>query len=60
MKKNELEDMIQEKSHDILTPGFTAEMTPEEADELGAFEETALSEEDARESASDMEVEDGQ
>ena len=33
----------------LNTASVEVEFTPEEADELGAFEETALSEEDARE-----------
>lgn len=32
---------------DLLTPGVVVELTPDEAEALGAFEETAISEADA-------------
>lgn len=44
---------------DILIPGVQVELTAEEAEQLGAFEETALSEEDAWESNCDLAPEDG-
>jgi len=44
---------------DILIPGVQVELTAEEAEQLGAFEETALSEEDAWESNCDLVSEDG-
>lgn len=46
--------LIQEKLLDALTPGFQAEFDPDEAEWLGAFEEDALSEEDALESRDDL------
>jgi type IV secretion system protein VirB1 len=44
---------------DILIPGVQVELTAEEAEALGAFEETALSEQDAWESNCDLVSEDG-
>jgi type IV secretion system protein VirB1 len=44
---------------DILIPGVQVELTAEEAEQLGAFEETALSEQDAWESNCDLVSEDG-
>jgi len=44
---------------DILIPGVQVELTAEEAEQLGAFEETALSEEDAWESNCDLVSEEG-
>ncbi len=38
----------------VNTPGKEVEFTQEEAEELGAFEETALSEEDAREATEEQ------
>jgi len=49
-----LDEMIDAKMADAMTPGFEAEFTPEEADRAGAFFEDALSEEDAKESAIDL------
>jgi hypothetical protein len=48
------EDVIKAKLLDAMTPGFQAEFDPEEADEVGAFIEDALSEEDAM--ASDIDL----
>ena len=45
--------VIKEKLLDAETPGFEAEFSPDEADSLGAFEETALSEKDAMDSVID-------
>ena len=42
-----------EKLLKLNQPGFEVEFSSEEAEELGAFEETALSEEDAREATED-------
>ena len=39
-----------EKMTDILTPGYQAEFDPLEADNVGAFVEDAMSEQDALES----------
>lgn len=36
-----------------LTPGYGYEVDPQEADELGAFEEEALSQEDVKEALED-------
>lgn len=40
---------------DLNTPGVVVEVSKEEAAELGAFEETALSEEDALEATKEQE-----
>lgn len=45
---------LRDKLADALTPGFQAELDPEEAEHAGAFHETALTEEDAAESADDL------
>lgn len=50
-------DVIDAKLLDLQTPGFEAEMTPAQADVLGAFVEDAISARDAEESAGDMEEE---
>ena len=42
--------IISESMEDFLTPGVIVELTPDEAEALGAFEETALDEEAAWES----------
>ncbi|AWK88634.1 hypothetical protein DEW08_21065 [Azospirillum thermophilum] len=39
---------------DLGTPGVVVEVDPDEAEALGAFEETALSETDAWESQADL------
>ena len=46
-KETELMDVIYEKLEDLVIPGFIAEVTPIEADIMGAFYEDALSEDDA-------------
>ena len=46
--------VIKEKLLDAETPGFQAEFSPDEADSLGAFEETALTEKDAMYSVIDQ------
>ena len=47
------DQVIQEKLLDAEIPGFQAEFDPLEAERLGAFEEDALSEQDALESTID-------
>ena len=46
--------VISNDIRDLLTPGVQVEVDPEEAERLGAFEETALSEEDAWDSNADL------
>jgi len=49
------QDLIDEKTQDALTtPGFAAAVDPDEAERMGAFVETALSEEEAIASAVDL------
>jgi hypothetical protein len=45
---------LREKLADALVPGFQAEFDPDEADRVGAFQEDALSEQDALESDVDL------
>ena len=47
--------ILSQNLDDFGLPGVIVEVDPETAEELGAFEETALSEEDAWESNSDGE-----
>ena len=49
-----MDQVIKEKLLDAETPGFEAEFSPDEADSLGAFEETALTEKDAMDSVIDQ------
>jgi len=49
-----MDAVIDEKLSDMETPGFEAEFTPPEAERLGAFEEDALSEQDAMDSTMDQ------
>ena len=49
-----MDEVIDAKLIDMETPGFAAEFDPLEADRIGAFEEDALSEQDAWESAIDV------
>ena len=51
--KNELIDVIAEKLDDLVIPGFLIEVSPIEADIMGAFVEDALSEDEAMEAAYD-------
>lgn len=51
--ETDLADIVAEKLMDLETPGFIAEVTPIEADIMGAFFEDALSEVDAREASYD-------
>jgi hypothetical protein len=52
-QKPEINEVIAEKLEDLTTPGFIAEVTPVEAEIMGAFYEEALSEIDAQEAAYD-------
>ena len=56
----DIQEVIKEKLLDAEIPGFQAEFDPLEAEMLGAFEEDALSEQDALDSTIDhtAEVED--
>ena len=45
--------IIKEKLADLMVEGYEVEVSPEEADLMGAFAETALSEKDAKESQYD-------
>ena len=45
---------LREKLTDAQTPGYQAELDPEEAERAGAFHESALNEEDAAESSDDL------
>ena len=45
---------IDEKMQDAWTPGVEVEFDPDQADDCGAFQEDALSEEDAKESSIDV------
>lgn len=51
--ETELMDVISEKFEDLVIPGFLAEVSPIEADIMGAFFEEALSEKDAMEAIYD-------
>lgn len=53
MSQNPKRDPLLEKMRDFEVPCHVIEVDPEEADALGAFEETALTEEEAMESAID-------
>lgn len=46
---------MSDKVLDLNTPGLVVEMSKDEAAELGAFEEDALSEEDALEATEEQE-----
>ncbi len=45
---------LRDKLTDVLTPGYAAEFDPDEAEQAGAFQEDALSEQDAAESCLDL------
>jgi hypothetical protein len=45
---------LRDKLTDILTPGYAAEFDPDEAEQAGAFQEDALSEQDAADSCLDL------
>lgn len=51
--KKELLDVISEKLEDLVIPGFLVEVSPDEADIMGAFLEDALSEAEAMEAVYD-------
>lgn len=51
--KPDLNEVIAEKLEDLTIPGFIAEVTPLEAEIMGAFYEEALGEIDAQEAAYD-------
>lgn len=51
--ETELMDVLSEKFEDLVTPGFLVEVSPIEADLMGAFFEDALSEDDALEAVYD-------
>ncbi|KTD70016.1 TraD protein [Legionella santicrucis] len=51
--ETELMDVISEKFKDLGIPGFLVEVSPIEADIMGAFVENALNEEDAMEAIYD-------
>ena len=47
------EEVLNQKLIDAEVPGFEATFDPDEAEQLGVFEEDALSEDDAKESCID-------
>ncbi len=49
-----MDEVIDQKLSDMETPGFEAEFTPPEAEQIGAFEEKALSLQDAIDSTMDQ------
>jgi len=49
-------NVLEEKLFDAETPGFQAEVDPDEAEKLGAFAEDALSEADALDSTGDQQA----
>lgn len=51
--ETELMDVIAEQFEDLEIPGFLLEVSPIEADIMGAFVEDALNEEDAMEAIYD-------
>jgi hypothetical protein len=50
-----VKNAVEDKFRDLMTPGYVAEFSPDEADLVGAFEDDALSTRDAYESAFDTE-----
>ena len=48
------EALLSDDFGDLMTPGVVVEMDAGEAESLGAFEETALSEDDAWEANADL------
>jgi type IV secretion system protein VirB1 len=58
MPSHSIDPIVTNRLDDLLTPGVRVELTPEEAEALGAFEETALSEADAWEANADLADED--
>ncbi|HHS3012987.1 hypothetical protein SC029_11425 [Legionella pneumophila serogroup 1] len=51
--ETELMDVISEKYDDLVIPGFLVEVSPIEAEIMGAFFEDALNQEDAMEAMYD-------
>jgi len=51
---DQLYPRISTNLNDFFTPGVVVEVSPEEAEEMGCFEETAISEEDAIEANYDL------
>lgn len=49
-----LASVLQAKLADAMTPGYHAELSPEEAEEAGAFVEDAITEDDAADSAAEL------
>ena len=45
---------LRDKTTDILIPGYSVEFDPDEAEQAGAFQEDALSEQDAADSCLDL------
>lgn len=45
---------LRDKLTDLLIPGYSVEFDPDEAEQAGAFQEDAVSEEDAAESCLDL------
>ena len=45
---------LRDKLTDILIPGYSVEFDPDEAEQAGAFQEDAMSEQDAAESCLDL------
>lgn len=48
--------IVSRSAEDLLIPGVVVELDAREAEEIGAFEENALSEADAWESNADLEM----
>ena len=55
-EENSQDAALREKLADALIPGFQAEFDPDEAEQVGAFQEDALSEQDALDSAVDSAI----
>ena len=49
-----LQQVVQEKMADAMTPGFWVKLDPDESDLMGAFVEDAISEQDAINSVIDL------
>lgn len=49
-------ELVDKKLNDAMVPGFVVPMDPDEAEMAGAFEETAMSLEDALESSNDIDL----
>lgn len=52
--ERDIQPILSNRLEDLDTPGIMVVVDPNEADSLGAFQETALSEEDAWDSNLDM------